>query len=77
MQQCRRCNDVSVEVVRESISRRGTHVYTIFWFRCPHCQEVSLRYRRLRDLPDNLAPTAASTAQESSEDRAPALPRSD
>jgi hypothetical protein len=66
-----------VEVVRESISRRGTRAYAIYWFRCPQCQEVSLRYRRLQDLPDDPPAGVESPLVETSEHRTFALPRPD
>jgi uncharacterized protein with PIN domain len=50
MKRCGRCNFASPLVIRESVTRRGRHEYAMRWYRCPQCNEVSLSYRRVRDL---------------------------
>jgi len=47
MKHCRRCNCGELEVVRETVTRRGRHQYAMCWYRCPDCHEVSLSYRPL------------------------------
>jgi hypothetical protein len=53
MGRCRRCHQSSVELVRDTVTFRHHHQYTMRWYRCSHCQHVSLSYQRLeRDVSD-------------------------
>lgn len=58
MRRCGRCNCTSLVVIRESVTRRGRHEYAMRWYRCSQCNEVSLSYRRVRDLVPPAAPYA-------------------
>jgi hypothetical protein len=61
VKQCRRCNQEAVDIIRESIVRRGPRSYLVCWYRCSACQDVSFGYRLFpesgeagpsRELPD-------------------------
>jgi hypothetical protein len=51
MKRCRRCNCSSLNIIRETTTRRARHEYTLYWYSCPECQEVSFSYRILQALP--------------------------
>lgn len=64
MKGCRRCGSSTLAVVRESVTRRGRHEYAMCWYRCPQCNEVSLSYRLLHELPHPDAASALFPAEE-------------
>jgi hypothetical protein len=45
VKQCRRCNEEALDIIRESIVRRGARSFLICWYRCTSCQDVSFGYR--------------------------------
>ena len=51
MKRCRRCQHPGLDMVREAVTRRGRREYTVSWYRCPGCHEVSLSYRRVQQPP--------------------------
>jgi hypothetical protein len=55
VKQCRRCTVETLEIIRESIVRRGPRTYLVSWHRCPGCQDVSFSYRLFPDSADSIA----------------------
>lgn len=45
VKQCRRCSEPALDIIRESIVRRGPRSYLVCWYRCTACQDVSFGYR--------------------------------
>jgi hypothetical protein len=42
---CRECGCAYAAKVRESVNIRGPHEYTMRWYICPDCRDVSFSYR--------------------------------
>jgi hypothetical protein len=45
MRLCRECGCAYAAKVRESVSVRGPHEYTMRWYICPDCRDVTFSYR--------------------------------
>lgn len=69
MRRCRRCSCERLDIVRESLTRRGNNEYAMCWYRCAGCREISLSYRRLHE------PAAPDTRGVPSSFRDPVLSR--
>jgi hypothetical protein len=59
LKECRRCDERSLEVIRESIVRRGRRSYLVCWYRCAACQDVSFGYRQFPE--DSQSPSVVDT----------------
>jgi hypothetical protein len=76
MKECRRCDEKSLEVIRESIVRRGPRSYLVCWYRCTACQDVSFGYRQFPEHA-NAAPTVDPHSVEHEASISEHLPQSD
>jgi hypothetical protein len=52
VKECRRCDQRALDVIRESIVRRGQRSYLVCWYRCAACQDVSFGYRQFPESAD-------------------------
>jgi hypothetical protein len=68
---CRQCGFARAPRVRESVTCHGSHRYTMRWYLCPECQDVSFTYRV--EVAPLVATPAASLAPSSEEAEASAV----
>jgi hypothetical protein len=71
IRKCRQCGGSNAVRVRESEAKHGSHLYSMAWFQCSACADVSFSYDRVAESPVSVA---APTAQPIVEDESPSAP---